>query len=82
MNRRETDESSSNYLTIIQLTKRTSLSRSTILRMVKRDDLPAPYKLGIRRVGWLISEIEEWEASRNRNAPLFGAHRGKKVVRK
>ena len=37
-----------------------SLSRSTILRMVKADEFPRPKKIGLRRVGWARKDIESW----------------------
>ena len=42
----------------------TGLSRTTVWRMVKRDNFPAPIKLGQRAVGWRASEIEAWIQNR------------------
>jgi len=43
---------------------RTSLSRSTLYRMIGRGIFPYPRKIGVSRVGWLESEIIEWMRSR------------------
>lgn len=51
-------------LTKKQLVKRTGLSAVTIWRRVKAGDFPSPRQLTPNRVGWLESEIEEWEESR------------------
>jgi prophage regulatory protein len=40
------------------------LSRSTIEEERRQGRFPAPRKLSGKRVGWLVSEIEEWLASR------------------
>ena len=43
---------------------RTGLSAPTIWRRVKAGDFPKPRQLTPHRIGWLESEIEEWENSR------------------
>ncbi len=48
---------------------RTGLSRSTIYDRVQKRQFPQPISLGVRAVGWVESEVEEWlrqlvEASR------------------
>lgn len=45
-----------------------NLHKSTIYRMIKAGDFPAPIKLGPNSVGWKVTEIEEWLASRPRGA--------------
>jgi prophage regulatory protein len=40
------------------------LSPSTVQRMVREGEFPAPRKLSGRRVGWLTSEVEEWAETR------------------
>jgi prophage regulatory protein len=47
-----------------QVMKRTGLSAVTIWRRVKVFDFPIPRQLTPNRIGWLESEIEEWEESR------------------
>lgn len=39
---------------------RTGLSRSTIYLRVKEGKFPAPISLGVRSVGWIDSEIQQW----------------------
>lgn len=44
--------------------QRTGLSQVTIWRRVRAGDFPLPRQLTPNKVGWLESEIEEWEQSR------------------
>lgn len=39
---------------------RVGLSRSAIYLAVSRAEFPRPVRLGVRAVGWLESEIEDW----------------------
>lgn len=39
---------------------RTGLSRSTIYLRISEGNFPRPIQLGVRAVGWLESEIDEW----------------------
>ena len=38
----------------------TGLSRSTIYRMMNRDDFPKATKLGVRAIGWRQSAVNTW----------------------
>jgi prophage regulatory protein len=38
----------------------TGLSRSTIYRMMDRDDFPKATKLGVRAIGWRQSVVNRW----------------------
>lgn len=38
----------------------TGLSRSTIYRMMDRDDFPRATKLGVRAIGWRQSAVADW----------------------
>ncbi|NKX42647.1 AlpA family phage regulatory protein [Rhodobacteraceae bacterium R_SAG2] len=38
----------------------TGLSRSTIYRMMDRDDFPKATKLGVRAIGWRQSVVADW----------------------
>lgn len=38
----------------------TGLSRSTIYRMMERDEFPKPTKLGVRAIGWRQSAVIGW----------------------
>lgn len=42
----------------------TGLSRSTIYRMMNRDDFPKATKLGIRAIGWRQSAVADWIEAR------------------
>jgi prophage regulatory protein len=39
---------------------RTGLSRSTIYLRISEGNFPRPVQLGVRAVGWVESEIDEW----------------------
>ena len=38
----------------------TSLSTSTMYRMIKQNRFPAPIKLSTHAAGWIESEVYEW----------------------
>lgn len=57
---------SSAVLRCREVEKLTGLSRSTIYDMVKKGLFPPPVRLGSRAVGWRLSEVEDWIASRAR----------------
>lgn len=40
------------------------LSKSTIEEEIRQERFPKPRQFSARRVGWLVSEIEAWLASR------------------
>lgn len=42
------------------LIEQIGLSRATIYKMVKAGTFPKPIKLGVRAVGWLETDIDEW----------------------
>lgn len=42
----------------------TGLSKATVYREVKAGRFPAPIKLTSRRVGWKLTSIQRWVASR------------------
>ena len=52
------------YLRLEQLTRRLSVSKSSIWSWVKKDDFPAPIKLSSNVTAWDIADILEWEAQR------------------
>jgi len=43
---------------------RTGLSRPTIYRHIRLGIFPRNYQIGLRPVGWRLSEIEKWLADR------------------
>jgi prophage regulatory protein len=54
----------SNIISKKELEKMLSLSISTITRMEKRGEFPRRRQFGVGRVGWILSEIEQWVAER------------------
>jgi prophage regulatory protein len=42
----------------------TGYKRSSIYRLVKIGEFPAPVKIGERAAAWLDTEIQEWKAKR------------------
>ncbi|MFK0382310.1 helix-turn-helix transcriptional regulator [Agrobacterium sp. NPDC090273] len=53
------------FLTVRQLMQKTSLSRPTISRLRRLDEnFPRARKLGPRRIGFLVTEIDNWIATR------------------
>jgi len=52
------------FLSKKQLAERTGLSPVTIWRRVRAGDFPPPRQLTPGRVGWVESDVEEWEQSR------------------
>ena len=51
-------------LRVADVSKRVGLCRSSVWRMVKEGDFPAPRRLSSRAVGWLEGEIDDWVRSR------------------
>ncbi len=47
-----------------EVTKRTSISRTHIWRLVTAGEFPAPVKIVGRRSGWVESEVDDWIAER------------------
>jgi prophage regulatory protein len=43
---------------------RTGLSRSGIYAKVRTGEFPKPISIGIRSIGWIDSEIQQWIADR------------------
>jgi prophage regulatory protein len=52
------------YFRFPQVRERTGLPRTTIHRLIKADEFPAPKSLGVRAVGWKVSAVKDWCASR------------------
>ena len=49
-----------NFIRLNSVKSMTGLSRSTIYEMIKSNKFPKQIPLGIRAVGWLESEVNEW----------------------
>ena len=47
-----------------QVTARTGLSATTIWRQVRTGGFPKPRQLAPNRIGWVETEVQEWEDSR------------------
>ncbi len=43
-----------------EVCKKVRLSKSTIYRMIRKKEFPAPINLSERRVGWLDKDIDKW----------------------
>ena len=43
---------------------RTALSRTTLYKLVSEGSFPQPIKLGMRAVGWIEAEVDQWLAAR------------------
>jgi prophage regulatory protein len=46
------------------VSKVTGLPRSTLYLYIKTNQFPRPIKLGVRSVGWVKEEIDEWLAKK------------------
>lgn len=49
---------------------RFSLSKSGLRRIRLTTDFPAPVSLGLRAVGWRVSDLDAWEAALPTARPL------------
>lgn len=49
-----------NILRLNNVINRTGLSKSSIYAFIKANKFPKSISLGLRSVGWLESEINEW----------------------
>ena len=56
--------SGDHYLRARDVQTRVGLSRTTIWRLVRRGEFPAPRRLSANAIGWLASEVEAWIGSR------------------
>lgn len=63
-NQQANEPDADSYLRFPEVKARTGLSRTTIHRLIKAGDFPAPKCLGVRAVGWKASAVKHWCASR------------------
>ncbi len=49
---------------IRQVVRETSLSKSTIYRLLKEGDFVQPIKISKRRCAWISDEVRAWVASK------------------
>jgi prophage regulatory protein len=47
-----------------EVSRRTGLSRTTIYRLVRAGEFPAPRQISLRAVAWVESEVDAWVDSR------------------
>ena len=47
------------------LSRYLGISKATIYRLLNRRRFPKPIKLGPRAVGWKITDVDEWIATRD-----------------
>ena len=52
--------SNSYYIRLSAVIERTSLSRSTIYRLIAEGSFPSQVPIGARSVAWVNHEIEDW----------------------
>mgnify|MGYP000925199916 CR=1 FL=1 len=57
------------FLRLMDVKRRTGLSRSTIYLDMSKGNFPKSVSLGARSVGWLESEIDIWMQSRIEKIP-------------
>jgi predicted DNA-binding transcriptional regulator AlpA len=48
------------FISANEVTRLTSLSRSTLNRMVEGNRFPAPYQLGPARLAWSHKQVRSW----------------------
>ena len=52
------------FISIHEVKRRTSLSKTQVYRLMGRDRFPRPAPLGPRRVAWVEEEVAAWMAAR------------------
>ncbi|KAF1042374.1 MAG: hypothetical protein GAK35_02747 [Herbaspirillum frisingense] len=52
------------YLDMPELIIATTLAETTIQKMIRDNEFPAPRQIAGRRVGWLVDEVKEWARTR------------------
>lgn len=57
-----------------QVMAKTTLSKSTIYRLIKSSDFPQPKKLSVRAVAWVESEVDEWIEGRSSACRSISTH--------
>jgi len=67
----ENQNSNQRILRLNEVIARTGRSRSSIYADIDREEFPKPIKLGLRAVGWLESEIDNWIQGRIEKSRLI-----------
>lgn len=57
-----------------QVMAKTTLSKSSIYRLIKTSDFPKPKKLSQRSVAWLASDVDEWIEERSSACEVVSTH--------
>jgi prophage regulatory protein len=52
------------FLRLRAVSRMTGLARSTILRMIAKNDFPPPVRLTTRVIAWRRSDLERWSEQR------------------
>lgn len=52
------------YLDLQRVAEYLAMSESTVQKLVRQEQFPAPRLLSGRRVGWLVREVDLWAESR------------------
>ena len=58
------------YLSINDVIAETSLSRTTIYRMIRKGDFPASIQLSAQRVAWDSAALQTWKNERASGPPI------------
>jgi len=56
----------SRIIRLKEVIKITGLSRSSILSFAKEGSFPKPFKIGVKAMGWLESDIDNWIEDRSK----------------
>jgi prophage regulatory protein len=56
-------------LKINEVSKMVGISKPHIYRLISETKFPRPYKIGIRSVGWKLSDIKDWVDTRVKTQP-------------
>jgi prophage regulatory protein len=49
---------------LAQVIERIGIKETALRQMMARGDFPAPFKIGVRAVAWLESDVTEWIEAR------------------
>ena len=52
------------FIDLLEVSRRVSLCKSAIYKMVRNSTFPAPVKLGSKAIRWDKAEIEAWQRER------------------
>ena len=68
MNSQTLQDQSDRIIREVECRQLTGICRTTRYMMEKEGEFPARRKLGGRAVGWLLSEVSDWQRSRSKAA--------------